>query len=77
MSFITTVQQMAAQLKDLQLPVSDLQVMSKIIMSLPPSFRHLISAWDSVPATEKSITLLTSRLIKEEKMTNIKKQLQT
>lgn len=45
--------------------------MAKIIMSLPPSFRHFHSAWDSVASSEKTITLLTSRLIKEEKMTKL------
>ena len=74
MSFITTVQQIAAQLTDLQSPVTDLQVMSKILMSLPPSYRHFLSAWDSVPTAEKTIALLTSRLLKEEKITSIHNQ---
>lgn len=71
MAFIASVEQMAAQLKDLDSPVSDLQIMAKIIMSLPPSFRHFHSAWDSVASAEKTITNLTSRLIKEEKMTKL------
>lgn len=45
--------------------------MGKIIMSLPTSFRHFTSAWDSVPSAEKTITLLTSRLVKEEKMNKL------
>lgn len=65
---------MAAQLTDLQLPISELQVISKILMSLPTNYIHFVSAWDSVPAAEKTITLLTSRLLKEEKMTNIHSQ---
>ena len=69
MSFISSVQQMAAQLTDLQLPISELQVISKVLMSLPANYLHFVSAWDSVPAAEKTITLLISRLLKEEKMT--------
>lgn len=69
MAFIASIEQMAAQLRDLESPVTDVQVMAKIIMSLPPSFRTFISAWDSVPTADKTITHLTSRLIKEEKLT--------
>ena len=36
-------------------------------MTVPPSYRSFTKAWDSVPAAEKTITLLTSRLLKEEK----------
>lgn len=74
MAFIAAIEQMATQLRDLQAPVSEVQVMAKIIMSLPQNYRHFISAWDSVPAAEKTITLLTSRLLKEEKMTKIYSQ---
>lgn len=73
-AFISSVQQMAVQLTDLQLPISELQIISKVLMSLPTNYLHFVSAWDSVPAAEKTITLLTSRLLKEEKMTNIRSQ---
>ena len=66
---------MAAQLTDLQLPISELQVISKVLKkSLPTNYLHFVSAWDSVPAAEKTITLLISRLLKEEKMANIRSQ---
>lgn len=71
MTFIATVEQMAAQLRDLQSPISELQMMAKILMSLPATFRHFVSAWDSVPTQEKTLNLLTTRLIKEEKMNKI------
>lgn len=71
MGFVASIEQIAVQLKNLQSPVSDIQIMAKILMSLPPSFRHFVSAWDSVPEAEKTISLLTSRLVKEEKMTKM------
>lgn len=74
MAFISAIQQMAAQLNDLEAPVSEVQIMAKIIMCLPPSFRHFTSAWDSVPTQDKSVAYLTSRLIKEERMTLIYNQ---
>ena len=66
MAHVAAIEQIAAQLKDLNAPMSDVQIMSKILLTLPPSYRHFLSAWDSVPSTEKTIKLLTSRLVKEE-----------
>lgn len=68
MSYITSIEQIAAQLRDLESPVTDVQIIAKIIVSLPKEFRHFQSAWDSVPAEEQTLAALTSRLIKEEKM---------
>ena len=69
MSHIATIEQMAAHLKELNAPISDIQVMSKILLTLPPSYRHFLAAWDNVPTARKTIKLLTSRLIKEEMRT--------
>jgi hypothetical protein len=68
MSHITEIETMAIQLNDVGAPVTDLQIMTKIICTLPPSYRSFTTAWDSVPANEKTIALLTSRLLKEETM---------
>ena len=68
MAFISSVEQLAAQLTDLGSPISELQVMSKILMSLPASYRPLKSAWDSVPLADRNLRTLTIRLIKEEKL---------
>lgn len=68
MSYISSVEQLAAQLRDLESPVTETQMMAKILMPLPSSYRHFISAWDSVSAAEKTMTCLTLRLLKEKKM---------
>jgi glutamine synthetase type III len=68
MAHITEVETMASMLSDVEAPVSDLQIMTKIICTLPPSYRSFTTAWDSVPAAERTIALLTSRLLKEETM---------
>lgn len=68
MSHITEIETMAIQLQDVGAPVSPLQIMTKIICTLPPSYRSFTTAWDSVPAKEKTFALLTSRLLKEETM---------
>ena len=44
MAHVAAIQQMAAHLKDLNAPISDVQVMSKILLTLPPSYRHFLSS---------------------------------
>ena len=66
---MSAIEQIATHLKDLGSPVSDVQVMSKILLTLPPSYRQFLSAWDNVPIAEKNIKLLTSRLVNEESRT--------
>jgi hypothetical protein len=34
--------------------------------SLPPSYRHLLSAWDNVPCRNQTIEYLTLQLLREE-----------
>ena len=69
MAQCSAIEQLAAQLRDLQAPLSDTAVISKILHTLPPAYRHFLSAWDNVPAEDKTIRLLTSRLVKEEART--------
>ncbi len=68
MAHITEVETMASMLSDVEAPVSEIQIMTKILCTMPPSYRSFTTAWDSVPAHEKTIALLTSRLLKEETM---------
>ena len=46
--------------------MTDIQIMTKIICTLPPSYRNFASVWDNVQVHERTISLLTSRLLKEE-----------
>ncbi len=39
---------MAPNLEGLEAGVSDLQIMTKIICTLPPSFHHFVSSWDNL-----------------------------
>lgn len=68
MTHIAAIELLASQLKELNAPISNVQLMAKILLTLPPSFKHFASAWDSVPPSERTVTLLKSRLVKEEKM---------
>lgn len=71
MSHISAIELLASQLKDLNEPVTEAQVMTKILVTLPPSFRHFLSVWDNVPAKNRNIQTLTQRLLKEENVTKI------
>lgn len=63
---ISTIEIMAAQLNGMNVQVDEAQIVTKIICSLPPSFRHFVSAWDSLSDDRKTVAFLTSRLLKEE-----------
>lgn len=71
MSHISAIEHMASQLNDLNEPVSEVQLMTKILVTLPPSYRHFLSVWDNVPSEDRNIQLLTQRLMKEENVTKL------
>ena len=53
MVHISSVKTMANQLEDLGVKIDDAQLLTKIILTLPPSYRHFQSKWDMLPDTEK------------------------
>lgn len=65
-SHVTTVEALANQLIDLGVNIDEMQAVKKIICTLPPSFRHIVSVWDNLEDSKKSLESLTSRLLKEE-----------
>lgn len=65
-SHITAMETMATDLSDLGNSLPPEQVIGKIIMTLPPSYRYFHSAWNNVESNKKTVALLTSRLQAEE-----------
>ncbi len=65
---MTEIETLAAACNDVGATVTPLQIMTMIVLSLPPSYKHFISNWNGTPTAEKTIALLTSRLLKEENM---------
>ena len=49
------------------LHVSDDEIIAKIVCTLPDLFKHMESAWDSMPMNEKTIDALRARLVQEER----------
>ena len=67
MQHVTAIEAIAKQLKDLGEPVPEIDIVNKIICTLPPSFRNFLSVWDSLQEDEKTVSLLRTRLLKEER----------
>lgn len=63
---ISKIENLAHRLNMLDEKVDEKMIMSKILVTLPERFKYFVSAWESVPSNEKSLTNLTARLIAEE-----------
>lgn len=63
---ISRMESLAQQMKDLKVAIDDSTVITRILMTLPQEYKHFASAWDSTPASERTVMNLTSRLVIEE-----------
>jgi hypothetical protein len=54
MQHITAIEGMAQQLDDLNQSMSQSQIMTKIVSTLPSSYRHFMTVWDNLAETEKN-----------------------
>lgn len=63
---ISKVQELEQRLKTLGESISDEMVITKILMTLPPTMNYFVSAWESTIGTSRTIANLTSRLVAEE-----------
>ena len=72
LEFMTEVEQTVSRLRAIEgIAVTDDQIITQVLMSLPPSLKlNFGVAWDSTPTQEKTLRNLTTRLVKMEK--NIK-----
>ena len=61
--FVTAVETLKRQLEDIGAPLTDIQVVTKILHSLPPSFRPVVSSWKNLDESQKTLEKL--RLIEE------------
>ncbi len=72
MSHVSAVESLASQLRDVNSPISDDQIIAKITSTLPlngnRNYRSFMSAWNSTDDAIKTLSLLTSRLQVEENM---------
>ncbi len=64
-SHISAIENLAYQLSDVGSPIGEIEIMAKIITTLPPSFKHMIYCWNHVQQN-KTLPLLKRNLMSEE-----------
>lgn len=69
--YMSKIEEIKTQLKQMGEEISENMLMTKILMSLPDSYKHFISAWESVPLRDRNLNDLTSRLLIEEQRINV------
>ena len=70
MNHVTALQSMASELNDLGVNVTEHDLITKIMCSLPAQFDFLSSAWDNIPENEKTMRTLRARLVTEQRRIN-------
>ncbi|KAG6463393.1 hypothetical protein O3G_MSEX013850 [Manduca sexta] len=65
--FLSRIQEIQNQLKQLGEEVSHKFAITKVLMSLPDEYKHLVSAWESAPENRQTFDNLVARLLIEEK----------
>lgn len=65
-TFLSKIQELQNQLKQLGEGVSDKFVITKVLMSLPDEYKHFVSAWESAPDSKQTMDNLIARLLIEE-----------
>ena len=65
-TLISKVEDMRFSLNALNENISEGMAMTKILMTLLPTFSHFVSAWDCTAPAERTLENLSSRLIMEE-----------
>lgn len=68
--FISQLEEIRCQLRQMGEDVSESMFITKILMSLPEKLKHFISAWESTVAQSQTLQELTSRLLIEEERIN-------
>lgn len=63
---VSKLENLAHKLKSVGEQISDEMVITKILSTIPDSYRHFVSAWESAAKSEQTITNLLSRLLNEE-----------
>lgn len=63
---IAKIEEMARKLEDLGHKQEEVAIVTKVLHSLLSNYRHVISAWDSMPDDKQTMANLLPRLLKEE-----------
>ncbi|KOB78109.1 Uncharacterized protein OBRU01_00267 [Operophtera brumata] len=64
--FIAVVEEIVNRLRVQKEEMPEKMVIAKILMSLPDTYKHFLSAWESVTPEKQTLQSLTARLLIEE-----------
>ncbi|KAL0891790.1 hypothetical protein ABMA27_015057 [Loxostege sticticalis] len=65
-TFLSKIEELKNQLKQMGESVSEKFVITKVLMSLPADYKHFVSAWESAPEEKQTYDNLVARLLIEE-----------
>lgn len=68
-SHVTAIELLWSRLKEIGENIPESQVMSKILSTLPTSYRHFYTTWNNLPEEGRSVKLLLTKLQEEEAIT--------
>ncbi|XP_049961714.1 uncharacterized protein LOC126481801 [Schistocerca serialis cubense] len=71
---IARIEDLAHCLQILGEQIPEQMVVTKILMTLPVVYKYFVSAWESVQASERTLSNLISRLTTEENRINVSDQ---
>lgn len=63
---IAKIEDLANRLRALGETMSESMTITKILMTLPPSYQHFVTAWESTSQEQRTLSNLTARLTMEE-----------
>lgn len=70
-TYISQLEDLVHRLRNQGENISDSMVITKLLMTLPKSYNHFLSAWESTHPDQQTLANLTSRLLMEEKRLNL------
>lgn len=73
-SFLSKIEEMKNQLKQMGENISEKFVITKVLMSLPDCYKHFVSAWESAPDDKQTYDNLVARLLIEEERMKERKE---
>ncbi len=69
---IAKVKSMMQVLKDIDQPIINELIVTKIICSLPPSYNNIMVTWENFPRNDQTICKITMHLFKHEHLIKIR-----
>lgn len=67
---IAKIEELVERLRNLGEPLSEKMVITKILMTLPQTYNHFITAWESYAEDKRTLKNLTNRLVLEQSRMN-------